>query len=54
LNRNKEHERIALLQLRERAVLAAVVRQLVVGKTAPENDVSSHIYTGAWSPLRSM
>ena len=37
-----QHERIALLQLRERPVLAAVVRKLVVGKDCAGNDVGSH------------
>ena len=37
-----QHQRIASLQLRERAVLAAVVRELVVGKDGAGNDVGSH------------
>ena len=37
-----QHERIALLQLRERAVLAAVVRKLVVGKDCAGDDVGPH------------
>src|SRR5882672_6616288 len=45
----REHndERIALLQLRERTVLAGVVRQLVVGKGCTRNNVGSH----RWSPF---
>jgi hypothetical protein len=38
-----ENERIALLQLRERAALAAVVRKLVVGKDRAGNDVGPHL-----------
>ena len=37
-----DYERIALLQLRERPMLAAVVRQLIVGKGCTGNDVGSH------------
>ena len=37
-----QHQRIASLQLRERAVLAAVVRKLVVGKDCTGNDVGPH------------
>src|SRR5207245_8785442 len=40
--REHQHQRIASLQLRERAVLAAVVRKLVVGKHCAGNDVGSH------------
>ena len=38
-----QHQRIASLQLRERAVLAAVVRKLVVGKDRAGNDVGPHV-----------
>ncbi len=37
-----QHQRIASLQLRERAVLAAVIRKLVVGKDGAGNDVGPH------------
>ena len=37
-----QHQRIAALQLREPAVLAAVVRQLVVGEDCSGNDVGPH------------
>ena len=37
-----QHQRIASLQLRERAVLAAVVGKLVVGKDGAGNDVGPH------------
>src|SRR5262249_29533456 len=37
-----QHERIALLQLRERAALAAVVEQRVVGEDGAGNDVGPH------------
>ena len=37
-----QHQRIASLQLRERAVLPAVVRKLVVGKDGAGNDVGPH------------
>src|SRR5207248_3579211 len=36
------HQRIASLQLRERAVLAALIRKLVVGKHRTGNDVGWH------------
>ena len=37
-----QHQRIASLQLRERAVLGAMVRKLIVGKGCAGNDVGSH------------
>jgi hypothetical protein len=37
-----QHQRIASLQLRERAVFAAMVRKLIVGKGCAGNDVGSH------------
>ena len=45
-----QHERIALLQLRERPVLAAVVGKLVVGKDCAGNDVGPHRAPSMWSP----
>src|ERR1700716_4695695 len=46
-----QHERIALLQLRQRAVLAAVVRKLVVGKHCARGDVGPHRRAlSMWSP----
>src|SRR5437870_13492815 len=37
-----QHQRIASLQLRERAVHAAMVRELVVGKACAGDDVGPH------------
>jgi hypothetical protein len=37
-----QHQRIASLQLRERAVRAPMVRKLVVGKDCTGNDVGPH------------
>src|SRR4029077_3633791 len=44
-----QHERIASLQLRKRAVLAAVVRKVVVGKDRAGNDVGPHRALSMWS-----
>src|SRR5207302_4320318 len=47
----RQHERIALLQLRERPVLAAVVGKVVVGKGCAGDDVGPHrLAPSMWSP----
>ena len=51
-----QHQRIASLQLRERSVLAAMIRKLVVGEDCAGNDLWSHtgLYTCTCSRVRSM